>query len=965
MPKRWSHPAFAFFLLLIVWLCLEGVTHAQTTEYFDVSAFKDAAGSGLTVVGFDDLAPVNGPAALDAYRGLGLDIRNRDGFGINVVQNTLQPYGNNYVTEGQINSPPNVISSGFRTADAVGSASDNIDVQFTSSMRAAGLWIGSLGGGGCENFSTTVEFTDAAGAVIAAETLNRLHAGVVFGLPDYSWDNRVFYGIVSSTPITQIRVTNHGDGCDVISLDDVQFAPVPRFRIQVETGAYTGFYSVIPSTFAGRGDTTLSLEPGKYFFDNWSQSRFSFEVRGDGTVAAISNADAAFASDGTLFLNTATITVDPLRYQGHYFLLGHDITVGRAEFHLIPGLSVAFDNGSGSRFFFDVRAGGVLGNVSNTDAATASPTTLFLNTVPIVVDPGAYTGTYFLLGHAENRTAQTFELIRGLSVYVDNYSGSRFSFEVTAGGTVGRISNGTAATANNNMLAFNNTAIAVDPQAYAGAYSLLGHPATIGRGNFVVIPGLQVYFDNGFLDRFRFHVDATGSIVKVENSVAAIASGNVLRLNNVCLSIDPGTYAGLYWVHLPQGHTGLANITVVPGTNYYIGVGQPFTRFYAHPEGVSQSLSVTGGYTFLIQRGSCDSTPPITSVSSDVNLTQWHARDVTLSFSISDEGGAGARGVMLSAAGAATISEYLANGTSTTLTIAAEGITVVTFAAVDNAGNAEASRTVEVRIDRTAPRVSCNPAPASWSAQNISVSCTIEDTHSGAQVAAVTLMTDVVQDEETSSAATNSESVCDRAGNCAMAGPVTGLRVDRRPPAITITAPAGQYTIDQVAAASYACNDAGSGVTACSAVVPAGAPLSLTTVGAHTFTVTAADMAGNSNQQTVTYIVSFATISLHDNTRAVKSGATIPIKIQLTDASGVNKSSAERLVRAIELVQVGGDVNAPLQDPGESNPDGDFRFTDGMYVFNLKTTGLAAGRWRIGFTAAGDPRTHYTYFQVR
>ena len=55
--------------------------------------------------------------------------------------------------------------------------------------------------------------------------------------------------------------------------------------------------------------------------------------------------------------------------------------------------------------------------------------------------------------------------------------------------------------------------------------------------------------------------------------------------------------------------------------------------------------------------------------------------------------------------------------------------------------------------------------------------------------AAFALSTSVPAGSETADAATGAVQVCDHAGNCATAGPISGIRVDRRAPQITIAAP--------------------------------------------------------------------------------------------------------------------------------------------------------------------------------
>ena len=180
----------------------------------------------------------------------------------------------------------------------------------------------------------------------------------------------------------------------------------------------------------------------------------------------------------------------------------------------------------------------------------------------------------------------------------------------------------------------------------------------------------------------------------------------------------------------------------------------------------------------------------------------------------------------------------------------------------DAAGNcATAGPVGGISIDRKAPSITCAPAPTTWSATDVSFACSASDGLSGlanpAQ-ATLTLSTSVAAGTETASASTNSVSVCDIAGNCATAGPIGGLKVDRRAPSIIITAPAGSYSAGQVIKAAYTCTDAGSGAGSCTGTVPAGTAIDTAAVGPQTFTVNATDGVGNPSQLIVAYTVTAA-----------------------------------------------------------------------------------------------------------
>jgi hypothetical protein len=91
----------------------------------------------------------------------------------------------------------------------------------------------------------------------------------------------------------------------------------------------------------------------------------------------------------------------------------------------------------------------------------------------------------------------------------------------------------------------------------------------------------------------------------------------------------------------------------------------------------------------------------------------WTTGPVTVSLS-ADDGtcGSGVKNVSYSAAGAQTIPLTTVSGSSTSFAISQEGVTTITFSATDNADNAEAAKTLTVKIDNTAPRVAFATPPA-------------------------------------------------------------------------------------------------------------------------------------------------------------------------------------------------------------------------------------------------------------
>jgi hypothetical protein len=151
------------------------------------------------------------------------------------------------------------------------------------------------------------------------------------------------------------------------------------------------------------------------------------------------------------------------------------------------------------------------------------------------------------------------------------------------------------------------------------------------------------------------------------------------------------------------------------------------------------------------------------------------------------------------------------------------------------------------------------------------------------------------------------------------------------------------------------------GAASANYVLPGGtAPQTLTITGEFsggTFTQPSSD--------TASLTVSFNICVLFDQTKAVKSGAAYPIKLQLCDANGNNVSSADIVVHAVNVQQVSTSAYGDVITAGNANPDNNFRFTDGYYILNLKTTGLSTGVYKLYFTAGDDPTLYSVEFQVK
>jgi hypothetical protein len=370
-----------------------------------------------------------------------------------------------------------------------------------------------------------------------------------------------------------------------------------------------------------------------------------------------------------------------------------------------------------------------------------------------------------------------------------------------------------------------------------------------------------------------------------------------------------------------------------------------------------------------------DPTAPSTTANSTApNAAGWNNTDVTVQLDASDgEDGTGVQNITYSSTGAQVMPSTTINGTTANFSITAEGETTITYFATDAAGNEEAPQTLIIKIDKSDPSVSCDSADGMWHASDVSIACTANDSVSGLSNAAdssFNLTTNIPANTETANALTNSRTVCDLAGNCATAGPIGGNKVDKKAPTITITTPSANaaYLLNQAVVSNYTCSDGGSGVGTCAGPVANGGNIDTASAGGKTFTVNATDQTGNTaTPESVSYSVGYGVVALYDQTRVHKSGSTVPIKIQIVDANGVNYSSASLVVQAMSVLMVSENASGTPEDAGNSNPDLNFRYDPslGGYIFNLKATGHAAGIYELHFVVGGGTTDHVVQFRIR
>jgi hypothetical protein len=280
-------------------------------------------------------------------------------------------------------------------------------------------------------------------------------------------------------------------------------------------------------------------------------------------------------------------------------------------------------------------------------------------------------------------------------------------------------------------------------------------------------------------------------------------------------------------------------------------------------------------------------------------------------------------------------------------------------------GNASATTVTYTVVDTTPPQVTCGSADGEWHPDDVSIECTATDSGSGVGgPATFALTTNVPPGTETDDAATNSLNVCDLSGNCTTAGPITGNKIDKKAPDITIAAPvAALYELNEMVLADYQCVDGGSGASACNGTVAEGAAVPTSTVGPAVFTVTATDAVGNTATLNVDYTVNYGLCLEYDPNQPKNAGATYVIKLRLCDGDGTNLSSRSITLTAL---LIDGEIAPDPNDAGNANLGFEFRFSGGSYIYNLHTDGLVPGLHTLDFTVVdgGTEPTHSAPFTI-
>jgi flagellar hook assembly protein FlgD len=345
----------------------------------------------------------------------------------------------------------------------------------------------------------------------------------------------------------------------------------------------------------------------------------------------------------------------------------------------------------------------------------------------------------------------------------------------------------------------------------------------------------------------------------------------------------------------------------------------------------------------------------------------WHADNVSIACTASD----GGSGISPASDVNFSLSTTVADGAETAN--ASTGSKVIS----DLVGNTKTAGPISGNmIDKKAPAISCNSADGVWHNDNVSIACTASDGGSNlanAGDASFNLTTNVASNNETNDASTGTRSVADVVGNTATAGPVSGNKIDKKAPVVTLTCPSSAITLGAPANATWTATELGSGL-----VGPNSGTVSLVTgtVGPQTANApTLQDNVGNSSSLvTCGYSVVYDFRGFFtpvdnpgpNNTMNVaNSGQAIPLKWQLLDYAGHPVTNLSSVIVKVENLDCGLTTTVDAIEEYAAGASGLQNLGGGNYQFNWKTLTGYAKSCKTMKLNLGEGSSRIALFQFR
>jgi hypothetical protein len=280
--------------------------------------------------------------------------------------------------------------------------------------------------------------------------------------------------------------------------------------------------------------------------------------------------------------------------------------------------------------------------------------------------------------------------------------------------------------------------------------------------------------------------------------------------------------------------------------------------FSVDPKGNTSAVQTA---TFVVDSVAPTTTASVSPATPDL-ANGWYGVPVTVTLSATDSG-----------SGVASTKYSIDGGAPQTytspFTISSEGSHTVSYWSIDNAGNTETAGTLTIKIDLNAPTTTATLTPSPQNGWYASPTLTLSgDDGAGSGVAHTDYALDggafQTYSGPISGFSTGNHFVQYRSTDVAGRVEATKLiafKADSDVPTANITRPqeGDSFKLGQVVNASYKCADkqTGSGLASCVGDVPLGSPIDTSTIGDHTFTVTATDKAGNTTTATHHYTVRY------------------------------------------------------------------------------------------------------------
>jgi hypothetical protein len=254
-----------------------------------------------------------------------------------------------------------------------------------------------------------------------------------------------------------------------------------------------------------------------------------------------------------------------------------------------------------------------------------------------------------------------------------------------------------------------------------------------------------------------------------------------------------------------------------------------------------------------------------------------------------------------------------------------------------------------------------------------SYSCADEQGGSGLATCAGNVASGQNVDTSTLGQHTFTVQAADNAGNTS-SKQVSYTVVDRTPPQVTLNTPAdgAAFKLNQSVLADFGCTDqqGGSGLASCLGTAASGSRIDTGTVGSKTFTVNAADNAGNKTSKTNGYSVIydwtgfFSPINNPTVVNTLKAGQAVPVKFTLAGNKGLGVL-ADGYPKSQAITCATNPATDAVEETLTSSQSGlSYDAAAGQYIYVWKTSSTWTGCRQLVVKLA-DGTVHRANFQMK